>query len=132
MLVSADPTTPHAGGAIEIDVENVRSAEGYVLVQICPRAEFLGKCAIGARVPARVGTVAIRLPNVPPGDYAAMAFHDKNGNGTLDRWLGVPREDVGFSRMPRLPFRPPRFKDANFPHGMTDQRVTVRLGNYFG
>ena len=120
------------GGAIEIEVENVRSADGFVLVQLCPRTEFLEKCVIGGRVPARAGSVSIRLAAVPPGDYAAMAFHDKNGNGTLDRWLGVPREDIGFSRMPRLPFRPPRFNDADFAHGAADQKVTVRLSNYFG
>jgi hypothetical protein len=36
--------------------------------------------------------------NVQPGRYAAIAFHDENGNGKPDKnFLGVPTEPYGFS-----------------------------------
>lgn len=120
------------GGAVEVVVENVRSAEGQVMVQLCPKAQFLGKCAIGGKAPAHAGNVTVTLPAVPPGDWAAMAFHDKDASGALNRWLGIPREDFGFSRMQHLPLRPPRFSDAVFSHGAEDQKVFVKLNNYFG
>ena len=39
------------------------------------------------------------VPNVPPGTYAAQAFHDEDDNGKLDRTLlGLPKEAMGFSK----------------------------------
>ncbi|MDO6415159.1 DUF2141 domain-containing protein [Sphingomonas sp. BIUV-7] len=120
------------GGAVEVTVENVRSDKGMVMVQLCDRQHFLGKCVLGAHAPARAGIVVVTFRNVPPGDYAAMAFHDVNANGALDRWLGIPKEDFGFSGMKGLPLRPPRFGDSVFTHGAPDQKLAVKLNNYFG
>jgi len=120
------------GGDVEVVVENVRADGGTVMVQLCDRGHFLGKCALGAQAPGHKGSALVVFHNVPPGDYAAMAFHDRNSNGTLDRWMGIPKEDFGFSRMSGLPLRPPRFKDSVFTHGATDQKLTVKLNNYFG
>ncbi len=128
----AAPARAGDGGAVEVLVENVRADKGAVLVQLCDKAHFLGKCLHGAQSPAHKGTVIVLFRNVPPGDYAAMAFHDTNGDGTLNRWLGIPKEDFGFSGLKNLPLRPPRFKDSVFTHGAGDQKLTVKLNNYFG
>lgn len=128
----AAPALAADGGAVEVLVENVRTDTGMIMVQLCDRAHFLGKCALGAVAPAKPGTVAVIFRNVPPGDYAAMAFHDTNRDGALNRWLGIPKEDFGFSRLQGLPLRPPRFRDSVFTHGPGDQKLTVKLGNYFG
>jgi uncharacterized protein (DUF2141 family) len=63
--------------------------------------------------PAQPGAVTIRLENVPPGVWAAQAFHDENGNGVLDTtMLGMPSEGLGFANDARMRFGPPSFADA--------------------
>lgn len=131
-LAFATPAVAVDGGAIEVVVENVRAEGGMVMVQLCDRDHFLGKCALGTLAPARKGSVTVRFAKVPPGEYAVLAFHDANANGALDRWLGIPKEDLGFSGGKSLAMRPPRFKDSAFTHGTADQKLTVRLANYFG
>ncbi len=126
------PAVAADGGAVEVTVENVRSDAGAVMVQLCDRKQFLGKCTYGAQTPARHGSVVVIFRNVAPGDYAAMAFHDANGDGALNRWLGIPKEDFGFSGLKGLPLRPPRFKDSAFTHAAGDQKLAVKLNNYFG
>ncbi|PZU06905.1 MAG: hypothetical protein DI605_17720 [Sphingomonas sp.] len=128
----ATPAIAADGGTVEITVTNVRSDAGAIMVQLCDRAHFLGKCAIGSHAPAQKGSVTVTFHNVPPGDYAALAFHDANGDGALNRWLGIPKEDFGLSGLKGLPLRPPRFKDSVFTHGAADQKMAVKLGNYFG
>lgn len=130
--LAAAPALAADGGAVEVTIENVRGDTGAVMVQLCDRQHFLGKCAIGGQTQARKGNVVVTFRNVPPGDYAAMAFYDANGDGQLNRWLGVPKEDFGFSGLKGLPLRPPRFKDSVFTHGAGDQKLTIRLNNYFG
>ena len=55
--------------------------------------------------------------NVPPGRYAASAYHDANDNGRLDKnFFGLPKEDFTFSSGARARFGPPKFKDAAFDY----------------
>lgn len=121
------------GGAIEIDVSGVRSAAGMVRVSICPKALFLGDCPWTGSVPARAGSVAVTIEDVPPGRYAVQAFHDADGDGKLARnWLGLPRDGVGFSNDAMAHLTYPRFSVAGFDHGDTPQRVPVRLRYFLG
>ena len=73
----------HARAAeVVVIVKNVRNAQGDVRVAICKRADFLHPhCLWHERVQAAPGTVELHFPNVPPGTYAAEAFHDENRNG---------------------------------------------------
>jgi uncharacterized protein (DUF2141 family) len=52
---------------------------------------------------------------VPSGIYAVALFHDKNGNGELDKnFFGIPTEDYGFSNNPRVLFSAPDFDECKF------------------
>ncbi|MFQ3620322.1 MAG: DUF2141 domain-containing protein, partial [Spirochaetales bacterium] len=49
------------------------------------------------------------------GEYAIVAFQDKNGNGILDLGLFGPTEPWDMSFVTNRPrFRAPRFRDASF------------------
>ncbi len=108
------------GGAqaasVHVTVSGVRNARGHVLVAVCTRAEFLRPhCQWQGRAAASVGDVRVDITGVPPGMYAAQAFHDENDNGKLERsWLGLPEEGMGFSRNAPMHFGPPNFTDAAF------------------
>ncbi len=80
------------------------------------RADFLHPhCPWKARVAAQKGTVVATITGVPPGVYAAQAFHDENDNGKLERsLLGLPREAMGFSNDAPMRMGPPRFESAAF------------------
>ena len=58
---------------------------------------------------------SFNFSNLPPGEYAVMAYHDKNENGKLDRnWIGMPREKVSLSNRKLGEKGRPRFKKAKF------------------
>ena len=102
--------------AIEIRVLNVGNAKGNLRVAICTQDQWLqGRGVAGALVPARAGVMTVTVPDVPPGVYGALAHHDANGNGKIDKdLLGRPTEGIGFSRDAPIWFGPPKFADAAF------------------
>ena len=67
--------------------------------------------------------------DLPPGDYAIMAYHDRNANGRLDTLpVGLPTEPYGFSNNSRGVFGPPGWRAATFrlsPSG-ADQVIRLR------
>jgi uncharacterized protein (DUF2141 family) len=110
----------------------VRNDRGHVLVALCTKADFLQPhCRWKGRTPAAKGTVEVTLRDVPPGEYAAQAFHDENDNGTLDRnFFGLPKEAMGFSNNAPIHLGPPRFAVAAFNVGADDVEIAFSL-RYF-
>ncbi len=123
-----------ASGAITIQLGNVRSAQGRVVVDICPQDRFLQDgCAWHGEVPARAGTTTITVPNVPAGNYAVQAFHDENASGEVDRGMfGIPKEGVGFSRNARIGLGPPKWRDAYFVHQGRAEVIRFDLRYFMG
>jgi len=70
---------------------------------------------------------SIRIHGVPPGDYAVSVIHDENGDGQLNKMLGIPREGFGFSRNPRIHFGPPGFEACRFPVTGAGAREVIRM-----
>lgn len=130
--VACAAAMPSVAGAasVQVTVHDIRNDHGRVLVALCTRADFLRPhCAWAASAPAVVGTVTLRIDGVPPGVYAAQAFHDENSNGILDRsFLGLPEEGMGFSRDAPMRMGPPRFADAAFTVDGPVTAVDFRLG----
>ena len=53
--------------------------------------------------------------DLPAGTYAIGVFHDVNGNNSLDtNFLGIPKEQYGFSTKKIIRFRKPKFDEASF------------------
>lgn len=72
--------------------------------------------------------VVFRFSDLPPGDYAATAFADINGNARLDKnFIGIPAEPYGFSRDARGRLGPPNFAEAAFRIGNADVSHTFNL-----
>lgn len=65
---------------------------------------------------------------LPAGKYAAAVYHDENSNGKLDtNFLGIPKEGYGFSNNASGSFGPPKYKDAAFTMGESDQETSILL-----
>jgi len=97
---------------IEVRVSGV-TAKGKVNVAVCDRERFLKQCAYSASVPAEAGDTVVTLKDIPAGTWAVLAYQDENENKELDRnFIGIPKENYGFSRNPVSRFGPPSFEDA--------------------
>lgn len=72
--------------------------------------------------------IEFRVPDLPPGRYAASAFVDRNGNASLDRnFIGIPAEPYRFSRDARRLMGPPDFAEAAFEIGDADLTQSLIL-----
>ena len=134
MMAGAFASTGAAGAAAGLDVvvTNVRNDKGMVRVAVCSEAEFLKPtCVHTGHAPARAGEVVVHVANVPPGRWAAQAFHDENGSGVIERsLLGLPSKGLGFSNDARMMFGPPSFKSAAFELSAAGGRIQFSL-RYF-
>ncbi len=120
-----------AQAGLVIEVSNIRSAEGNILVAVFDSREtFLGdKTVKGLIVPVKQkGEMSITVPDLPYGTYAISIFHDVNSNNRLDtNFLGIPKERYGFSNNARGTFGPPSFEKASFKFSSPDKVVDIKL-----
>ena len=104
---------PASAATVEVRVTNVAGGKGKVNVAVCDRARFLKQCTYHASVPARAGETVVALRDIPAGTWAVLVYQDENENGELDRnFIGIPKENYGFSRDAASKFGPPGFDDA--------------------
>ena len=73
------------------------------------------------------GLLRLRI-DLPPGEYAVMAYHYRNANGRLDTLpVGLPTEPYGFSNNSRGMFGPPPWRAAAFRLTAAGVRQVIRL-----
>ena len=80
----------------------------------------------GTIVMVEAGTSSFEY-ELPAGQYAVGIFHDVNLNNKMDNnFLGLPKEQYGFSNNARALFGPPSFEDAAFElNGVTKQSIDL-------
>lgn len=109
------PATALAGD-LTIEVSGVTRDRGRIYVAVYDRAETFpisGRQLVGQILDPADGRLTVHFKDLPPGQYAAVAFQDSNGNGKLDRnFLGIPKEPYGFSNGARGTAGPPKFSAA--------------------
>lgn len=125
--------TPAFAGDVRIDIKGIRSDSGAIMIGLYDSdAGFRSAIKRSADVgllndPLRVAGLALRaqpgersviLPQLPPGRYAIIAFHDANDDGKLNEspW-GVPTEGYGFSNNATGFLAAPTFDAAAFAVG---------------
>ncbi|MFZ0391074.1 MAG: DUF2141 domain-containing protein [Calditrichia bacterium] len=68
------------------------------------------------------------FPGLPFGEYAVKVFHDENANKDLDtNFLGIPKENYGFSNNVRGKFGPPDWKKAFFQFHADSLVININL-----
>ena len=81
-------------------------AEGF------PKEEHAAIHQVYPRPAPAQNELDIRISVPDSAEYAVMAFQDKDGDGKMNRLLGmIPQEPYGLSRNPQL-FGKPKFSDA--------------------
>lgn len=120
-----------SGFTLTIIADGVSNARGVVGVLVFNSArgwpQDNARAFRAVAVPANRGSVAIRVPDLPPADYAVVVLHDLNENRRLDRtWLGLPKEQWGMSNNPPVHFSAPSFEQARF-RLVRDEEIEVVL-----
>jgi uncharacterized protein (DUF2141 family) len=131
-------------GELRLTVDGIRSAHGTVLIglydspasfakaiEASPKNSFLNDpdrfAAVALRANAALKS-AVVFSNLEPGRYAAIAFHDENGNGKLDKsFLGIPTEPYGFSNNVQGFLAPPTFDAAAMALGDGNEAIRITL-----
>lgn len=105
-----------SGGALTLTFDGVERREGAVLVALYDsEAAFRTRrqAARRARVLVSEGPVSVSFTGLPPGRYAAIAFHDQDGDGRLRlSRFGLPAEPVAITG--GRSFGPPSWAGASF------------------
>jgi len=128
-LAVAVLSSPTLAADLAVTIDNVASSTGSVRVALYQGAEqFLKQPAQRESVAAAPGKVTITFRDLPPGRYAATAFHDVNDNKRLETdQFGRPQEPTGFSRDAKATNGPPVFDDAAFNVEGKAAEITLRL-----
>src|SRR5688572_1212349 len=110
-LIAASASSIAQAADVEVQVQALRNTRGQVRLCLTRNPAHFPDCnrdpAAVKRSVATGQAGSIRLTDLAEGTYALSVIHDENGNGRLDRSLGIPREGFGFSRNPRIRMGPP-------------------------
>lgn len=105
-------------GSIEVKINGIENNDGVVMIGLYnSEADFpdSDKGYTGAAPKANTNGVTHTFSDIPAGKYAIAVWHDEDEDKELDKnFLGIPRENYGFSNNAFGTFGPPGFKDAAF------------------
>jgi uncharacterized protein (DUF2141 family) len=124
--------TPASAASLSVQVENLRNQDGNIIVALYDSASsFLDAerhVIIVEPQAARGDTMEVVFDGLPPGDYAAAAYHDENLSGEFDtNFLGIPLEGYGFTNGARAGLGPPDFEEAAVAVGTGSARTELAL-----
>ncbi|MBO6620887.1 MAG: DUF2141 domain-containing protein [Balneola sp.] len=97
-------------------IEGVDEIKGEIRIAMFDSKEKYTKDPVYAIVlPVDSTTIVWTQEMLPYGEYAIAVYHDKNENGKIDtNFLGIPKEDYGFSNNARGRFGPASWEDSKF------------------
>lgn len=121
---------PVLAGDLTVTLHDVSADPGTLYVDLWDDAETFrdqDKAVARRTAPAAPGAVTVTFEDLPAGAYAVMAFHDADGDGEMDRFLGmIPTEGYALSNDPDVG-GPPAFEDSAFEIGTGDAAVAVTV-----
>ncbi|QYF93394.1 DUF2141 domain-containing protein [Massilia sp. PAMC28688] len=98
---------------LTVQIDDVKSADGMLMLALYDAQSFLKKPVKAARAAAVPGGTTVVFKDLPEGEYAFALFHDANGNGKMDKNpIGIPTEDYAFSNNALGTMGPPGFDKA--------------------
>ena len=124
---------PAAAAELDVRVEGLAAA-GDVHIYVFTSPEGFpkeGNAALHRSYPRPSGTndLTVRIAAPDAAEYALMVFQDKDGDGKMNRLLGmIAQEPYGLSRNPEV-FGKPKFSDAAINPGKLPNRepITIKL-----
>ena len=119
---------PALAADLAVEVRNIQPGPGNVVLHLWNSAETFRdeeKAVAMQSVPADAATVLVTFKDLEPGHYALIGYHDEDGNGKMNRFMGmIPTEGYCVSNNPSLA-GPPKFDISSFPVGAPHPEETV-------
>lgn len=113
------PVLPASAAELAVHIDGI-AASGAVHVFVYTKAEGFPKeeaAALHTSYPVEDKTLTaldVKIDAPDADEYALVAYQDLDGNGRMNRLLGmIPQEPYGLSRNPKL-FGKPKFSEAAF------------------
>ena len=126
--------TPSASpqNSLDIEVIGLRNDSGEVGCSIFNDARAFprddSKVLRHVWTPIRSHKAVCEFTNLAPGDYAAVVFHDENGDHEFNmNAFGMPMEGYGFSNDAAALFAPPDFKSAAFKYNGQHLYIVINI-----
>ena len=125
-----DAANAIGAAALTVTVEGALPPKGAVMVALFDSEDAFLKAPLArqAAAPSEAGIAVVTFEGLEPGVYAVSAFHDKNGNGALNRnFVGIPKEPTGASNNPKPRMGPPLFEAARFELGEAPMAISITV-----
>jgi uncharacterized protein (DUF2141 family) len=126
---------PEAGtGTLVVKLSGMKDDRGSLVYAMWAGPEgWLEKNMIReGSVPVVAGTSTLRFEQLPFGEYAISAYHDRNGNMKLDTGLfRIPKEPLGTSNDAKIRFGPPKYEDAAFTLDQSELAIEIPVRKLF-
>ncbi|HYE53786.1 MAG TPA: DUF2141 domain-containing protein [Chitinophagaceae bacterium] len=121
--------------ALRIEVTNLKSSKGFVLISVFDNAKYFpkeaGKAVAKTRASIQNGIAVASFDGFVPGTYAVAILHDENNNLKMDfNLVGMPKEGYGFSNNAKGVFGPPGFDKAAFRVEGVEKTISIKA-SYF-
>ena len=122
---------PAAAAELTVTIDGIRNDHGRVYVTLfdAPKAWLDAEHSLqDLSIEARPGPVAITFHDIQPGRYAAVTFHDENGNNAMDfNFIGLPTEGYAFSNQVRPFLSSPSFERCAFDIGEGKAEISIHM-----
>lgn len=125
-------TASLAGVEIRLEIKDVRSSKGQVLVSLFDSKDgFPGdheKALQSTVLKAATNSLSATFTNLPAGEYAIAICHDENSDGEMNRKLfGPPTEGWAVYKKQKPRMGPPKFEKSSFNVTTADLDVAVQI-----
>ena len=119
---------------LEVEVTNVRSQKGHLLVSIFNSPDHFPKKALKKWRDIRIKKEKIKnnilifnIDSLPSGKYAIALMDDENDSGEMEYTkLGIPREGFGFSNNAKPILSCPPYKKCQFELKEGKNKITIK------
>jgi uncharacterized protein (DUF2141 family) len=131
-IAAAQTPTATPQNPLDIEVIGLRNDSGEVGCSIFNDARAFprddSKVLRHVWTPIHAGKAVCEFTGLAPGDYAAVVFHDENGDHEFNmNAFGMPMEGYGFSNDAAALFAPPDFKSAAFNYNGQHLYIVINI-----
>ena len=103
--------------SLSVHVKGIKNNQGNIYVELYNDAKAFRKSALALsikKIAAQSGTIDLKFDGLATGHYAILAYHDEDGNGSLNKRFGmIPTEGYALSNDPSV-IGPPSFEECEF------------------
>lgn len=131
VLICLCTTTRSQAADLNVRISGIGDQHGTLIVELVDKDGYESGDSVAVRTQTLEpdsATEILELPDVEPGEYALLVFHDLNNNQELDfSVFSGPEEPLGLSNNIQFRLIPPGWQEVSFRVEKTDQDINIVL-----